>query len=78
MAGAVSRMNMKLAARAAVEQFRALARIEDDYGDLNEEGPSFEPDEMERALARGDINTIAKAMPGIMQQAMTPPEGEQQ
>jgi hypothetical protein len=77
MAGAVSRLNMTLAARAAVEQFRALARIEDDYGNIDESGPSFEPDEMERALARGDINVIAKAMPGIMQ-ATVAPEGEQQ
>lgn len=70
MAGAVSDLNMRLAARAAVANIKALARIEDDYGNLDEEGPSFEDDEILRALANGDINTIAQALPEILAQVM--------
>lgn len=77
MAGSLSRLNMTLAARAAVAQNTALARIEDDYGNLSDEGPSFEEDEMIRALAAGDINTIAKALPSIMTQIMNPEGGQQ-
>ena len=67
MRGAMSELNMKLAARTAVAQLKALERIEDDYGTLTgTEEPTFKDDEISRALAKGDISTIAKALPSIM------------
>ncbi len=66
MRGAMSELNMKLAARTAVAQLKALERIEDDYGTLTGEEPTFKDDEISRALAKGDIGTIAKALPSIM------------
>lgn len=66
MRGAMSELNMKLAARTAVAQLKALTRIEDDYGTLTGKEPTFNDDEISRALAKGDIGTIAKALPAIM------------
>ena len=77
MAGQRSRDQLKIAANAAVLQFRALRRIEDDYGSPWAEGQEPPPtDELEAALAAGDVNAIAKALPGVMQAALQ--QGTQQ
>ncbi len=72
--GPLSMLSMRLAARAAVLNLKALERIEQDFGEIGDEGPQFTDDEFSRALAKGDINTVAKALPGILQQALSPDE----
>ena len=70
MAGERNRQMMRLAARAAIRNLRMINRIEDSYGDPFAGSDRPDIDEIMFRLANNDTEAIAKALPGLMAEAM--------
>ena len=70
MAGERNRQMMRLAARAAIRNLRMINRIEDSYGDPFAGAEAPDIDELMYRLERNDTEAIAKALPGLMAEAM--------
>jgi hypothetical protein len=69
-----SKQQMRVAARAAVRNIRMVRIIADSYGNPYGGGEGPDLDQIESALERNDIDGIAQALPGLMQQVL----GEQE